>query len=79
MDWWFVIEALVCVAGGIAVGRWWALGVPLVLTFLLPAERIFPPALPDPYLLLATALGLGLRAVVGPLGESSRPCPAGPS
>ena len=69
IEWhWYLAEALICIAGGLLVGRWWVLAVPLVvLTFVLPVERIFPLTFPDPYLLLATALGVGLRAVAGPL------------
>ncbi len=63
VDWgWYLIEALVCVIGGLCVGRWWSLAVPLVVeALLLPVERIFGPPFPDPYLVLLVAIGVGLH------------------
>lgn len=73
-DWSFLISLAVCLFGGLLVGRWWALAVPIVVETalgVLDGGVALPFA--DPYFLLAVAVGIGLRragaSLVGTCGR----------
>jgi hypothetical protein len=67
-EWGFALAAPICIAGGVVVGRWWALAVPIAVEVARTVADGYP-ALPlaDPYLLLAVAIGVGVRKAGGPL------------